>query len=508
MTDQQVDPADLTATTAADLAGRAWADRHRPLYHFVAPAGWLNDPNGLTHWRGTYHLFYQYNPIGPFHDKICWGHASSPDLVHWTDEPIALEPDTPPDADGCWSGVLVDDGGVPTLIYSGHRRDLGQMPCLAVGSPDLQRWTKDPGNPIIPERPPGLLITDYRDHCVWREGGRWRQLIGAGLAELGGIALLYESEDLRSWHYLGPLLSRADLIEGGLWTGAVWECVDLLRGTSTLPASDTLIFSVWAEDVTHYPVYVHGRYADGRLTVDTQPRHLDLGLNYFYAPQSLLDADGRRIMFGWAQEGRPESEILDLGWAGVLSLPRLIWRDDEGVLRQAPVPEVASLRVGAGCPRGVSVEPGTTLWLDDVATTLLDVEIELSWEAGSEAGIVLCATRDGAEETVLSVERVSESELRVQLDRSRASRTRRYDDRALGGPVPSYRPDGCRVRLLVDRSMIEIFVDDTPLSTRIYPSREDAVGLGLRAHATSPVRGMITWWPVAPVWDGPRTLRP
>ena len=105
---------------AMELAARAALDPHRPAFHFVAPAGWLNDPNGLTQRDGWYHLFYQYNPFAAVHDRIHWGHARSTDLMHWEHLPIALEPGDGPDVDGCWSGVLVDDDGVPTLVYSGR----------------------------------------------------------------------------------------------------------------------------------------------------------------------------------------------------------------------------------------------------------------------------------------------------------------------------------------------------------------------------------------------------
>ena len=86
-------------------------DPHRPRYHFLPPANWLNDPNGLIQWNGEYHMFYQYNPNGPFHGTIHWGHAVSADLVHWRHLPIALAPEPgTADEDGCWSGCAVDDG--------------------------------------------------------------------------------------------------------------------------------------------------------------------------------------------------------------------------------------------------------------------------------------------------------------------------------------------------------------------------------------------------------------
>ena len=165
---------------ATDLAARAALDPHRPAFHFVAPAGWLNDPNGLTQRDGWYHLFYQYNPFAAVHDRIHWGHARSTDLMHWEHLPIALEPGDGPDVDGCWSGVLVDDGGVPTLVYSG-RHDGIELPCVATGSADLLEWTTDAANPVIPAPPSDLDIVAFRDHCVWREPGSDGSRPGAGV---------------------------------------------------------------------------------------------------------------------------------------------------------------------------------------------------------------------------------------------------------------------------------------------------------------------------------------
>ncbi|HYH76017.1 MAG TPA: glycoside hydrolase family 32 protein, partial [Arthrobacter sp.] len=226
------------ATVPQDqLVARAEADAHRPRFHFVSPAGWLNDPNGVSQWNGTYHLFYQYNPEGAFHYRILWGHATSTDLVTWTDQPVALEPSAGPDTDGCWSGVLVNDGGTPTLVYSGRHGER-ELPCVAVGSPDLLTWSKAPENPVIPAPPAGVDVTAFRDHCVWREGSGWRQLVGSGIRGRGGTAFLYESADLRNWDYIGPLCigdASAGDPAATDWQGTMWECVDLFRaGTGVL----------------------------------------------------------------------------------------------------------------------------------------------------------------------------------------------------------------------------------------------------------------------------------
>ena len=90
-----------------------------PRLHVRPPSGWLNDPNGLCRVNGTYHVFFQHNPVSVQHGAICWGHMSSPDLLRWTEQPLALQPRPGAiDAAGCWSGCVVDDDGVPTAVYT------------------------------------------------------------------------------------------------------------------------------------------------------------------------------------------------------------------------------------------------------------------------------------------------------------------------------------------------------------------------------------------------------
>ena len=134
-----------------ELAG----DPHRPGYHFLAPANWMDDPNGVIQVGREYHRFYQWIPNspsrsgGPFH----WGHAVSEDLVRWRDLPVALSP-TPggPDQEGCWSGGAVINQGAPTIVYRG-RVDGGTAACLATSSDGLLTWKSTRTTPSSP-RPP------------------------------------------------------------------------------------------------------------------------------------------------------------------------------------------------------------------------------------------------------------------------------------------------------------------------------------------------------------------
>src|ERR1035437_1573465 len=95
-------------------------DPHRPQYHLLPAANWMNDPNAPIYWQGQYHMFYQFNPNGAFWGDMHWGHAVSADLVHWKHQPVAMAP-TPggADKDGVFSGCIVADRGVPTAIYTG-----------------------------------------------------------------------------------------------------------------------------------------------------------------------------------------------------------------------------------------------------------------------------------------------------------------------------------------------------------------------------------------------------
>ncbi|PZF86294.1 glycoside hydrolase family 32 protein [Jiangella anatolica] len=488
-------------STLGPSSALAAHDPQRPRFHFLPPAGWLNDPNGLTQWNGTYHLFYQHNPHAPVHERIHWGHATSADLVTWAHEPTALTPSAGPDEDGCWSGVLVDDGGTPTIVYSGHRGGR-ELPCVATGSADLRTWRKLPDNPVIAGPPDGLDLTAFRDHCVWREGGRWRQLIGSGIRGVGGAALLYESADLRRWEYVGPLLT-GDVTHGSTddlsWSGSMWECVDLFRlGPDGAAGADVLVASAWHEGATHYPLYWTGDYRGDRF----QPVHqgpLDLGGRYFYAPQSFRDEHDRRIMFGWLQEGRDESTVAAAGWSGVMSLPRVVTLGADGRPALAPAAEVTMLRtdpvtVAAG-PLG-DADP-RRLWLGDQ----FDVEARLVLDPGAAVDLVVRATEDGAERTVVTVSRAADGPGgRIAVDRAAGSLDPSVDATPRGGPVPLGPGGEVDLRVIVDHSAVEIFANGRALTTRVYPTRPDAGGVELRGRAGGSRVERAGAWRMTDIW--------
>jgi beta-fructofuranosidase len=472
-------------------------DPQRPCYHFLPPSNWLNDPNGLIQWNGEYHMFYQYNPNGPFHGSIHWGHAVSTDLVHWEHLPIALAPE-PGTADehGCYSGVAVDDGGVPTLIYSGNR-DRTQRMCLATSADGLLTWQKHPDNPLIPEPPPGLDLVEYRDHSVWREDGTWYQLMGAGIRGQGGTALLYRSRDLRSWEYLHPLCI-GDLHQStSIWTGSMWECPDFFQ----LGDRHVLIISVWDQDNLHYSAAMVGSYRDHRLFPDVEHK-LDYGDRHFYAPQSFTDAQGRRIIFGWVQEGRSVEAQLASGWSGVMSLPRVLSLGSDGQVCMQPAPELAALRGEHTHSAAIDVPAGQVVILPEISGDTLELDVELAPARAGLCGIVVRRSPDGTEQTQIAYDAALRQ---LVVDRTRSSLDLTTDHNLHAAPLTLGPDEPLRLRIFLDRSVLEVFANErVSITSRIYPTRADSLGVALLAEGGEARLNALDAWQVHPIWEAER----
>ena len=451
------------------------ADLHRPRYHFLPAANWLNDPNGLIQWQGQYHLFYQYNPNGAFHGTIHWGHAASRDLVHWTDLPIALAP-TPggPDQDGCYSGCAVDHDGVPTLIYTGIRPE---VQCLATSADNLVTWQKYPGNPVIAAPPAGYDVLGFRDPWVWREGEHWYALIGSGLKDVGGTAFLYRSPDLIDWTFLHPLCSgRSEE------TGTIWECPNFF------PLANQYVLLI-SPIPLRKSLYLMGAYRDHRFTPE-QTGVLDEG-GCYYAPQTLLDAQGRRLIWGWLREDRTLEACREAGWNGVMSLPRVLGLSPDGSLSVAPVPELAALRGRHLRVADQLLPPGGRNLLADVAGDCLELALEITPPRTDTVEVVVRQSPDGAEQTRLSYDASTEQ---LSVDRRRASQDQTTVRDVRGCPLRLAPGEPLKLRLFLDRSVLEVFANDrVALASRIYPSRPDSLGLALDARGEAHLHTMDVW---------------
>lgn len=491
----RLDNVSESAASALVQRKRLAGDPQRPRYHFLPPANWMNDPNGLIQWKGQYHLFYQYNPHGPIHENVHWGHAVSSDLVHWADLPIALTP-TPgrADADGCWSGSAIDNNGTPTLLYSGVHP---QVVCLVTSADDLLTWQYYPGNPVI-DGPPAELRTrtggHFRDPFVWKENNYWYLLMGSSIGGVGGTILLYRSVGLKHWEYLHPLLIGDARTRQPAWTGVIWECPNFL----TFGEQRVLLFSAQgAQDELLYPLYMTGTFWDEHFYPQTQGVLVHGG--YFYAPQVLRADQGRSIMWGWLMEGRSNVLSQEAGWAGVMSLPIMVGLLPEGDLSLEPAPELAKLREQHWHDDGLELSGARSFPLEDIQDDSLEILAAFEPGQNCEFGVKLRWSPDGQEQTLLVYQ--SESQ-QFSIEREQSSVNSEVD-RGNCSVVVEADPGGVlTLHIFLDRSVVEVFVNGRCyLASRIYPEHPDSLGLELFSRKGRVRVRSLDIWRMASIWN-------
>lgn len=323
----------------------------RPRLHLTARAGWVNDPLGLTFHEGRYHLFFQHLPDRLEWAPDChWGHATSDDLLHWQEHPVAV---TPEPGEGAWSGCLVvPEGGPATILYTSVDTAafaVGRVRAATTDDPSWKTWTR---GPVVAGLPEGVPAVTYRDPQVLRHGDRWRMIVGAGLADGTATALAYSSDDLTTWSYDGLLASRSGTTTAPVWTGDVWECPQLFE----LDGTWVLVVSVWSRDVTHYVAYATG-HLDGAVFEADAWHRLTYGPAY-YAAATFLDADAGRGLVHWLR-GVGDGKT----WAGAVSIPHAV-RLDGGRLVAEPHRSLTDRRGRASVLEGGTRQATTTAACD------------------------------------------------------------------------------------------------------------------------------------------------
>lgn len=384
-----------------------------PSLHIRPAKGWINDPNGVGKVDGRWHVFFQYNPNEPRHRNVHWGHWSSADLLHWQEHSIALRP-RPGEIDeiGCWSGALLIDDGVPTLCYTATPDEpANAVGTIAVGDATLENWTPatEPSAP-----PAGSYPDETRDPYPFEFQGKRYIAQGFGQAGAVGKVLSYDATDLHKWRELGVLLS-ADDPRTGLPHADIWECPNLL------PVDDMWVLFVSllipGTKIAQPVRWITGDLVDsdqGPKFVPFANGVLDLG-DGFYAPQAAVDDEGRALLWGWSWEIDRDDAWLDAhGWSGALTTPRELHVRD-GQLVVEPISEFTQLRAG---------QLGANWSISQAAAFEVNAE---------DAATLRCSDVEGGRDHI---------------------------DIPAGG------------RVLVDGSLVELFVDGTSYTTRIYPTAE------------------------------------
>lgn len=442
----------LGGLTAPGRAIAAETPQWRPLVRYTPAKNCINDPNGLVHHDGEYHLFCQHNPYGDQWGNMSWAHAVSTDLVHWQHLPVALEPDELGDI---YSGSAVVDhhdtsgffGGRPGLVAIYTSAGDTQQQSIAHSADRGRTWTKYAENPVIPN--PG--IEDFRDPKVfWHEPtGRWVLLLAAG-----DRVQIHGSPNLREWE----LLSEFGAEHGS--HGGVWECPDLFE----LPVDGDSSRASWVLIVSINPggpaggsatQYFTGDFDGTTFTADAasgQTRWVDRGSD-FYAPQSFSDVpDGRRLWLGWTSNWDYADKIPTDPWRGMMSTPRQLALASDGEaarLVQQPVDELAAVRGNRRAWSGVLTDGRG----GEFAGDSVDVQAHFQLDTATVVGLEVFAGPSGRTRVGYDV---AAGEL--FLDRADSGSTRISADFPARHGTPLTVADGVlSLRVVADRSCVEVF---------------------------------------------------
>ncbi|MGV6936766.1 GH32 C-terminal domain-containing protein [Paenibacillus sp. CMM36] len=477
-------------------------DRHRPQYHISPPAHWMNEPHAPIYFDGQYHLFYQHNPQGPFFHQIHWGHWVSQDLVHWRDLPVALAPEKDQLApDGIWSGsATYDADGLPVLFFTAGNDSASPNQSVALarstytldGNPDLVQWVKHP-EPLIVQKKGMGAFGDFRDPFVWKDDDGWYALVGSGIE--GGAALAFASQDMLNWTYKGPFF-KAD-IQKFPYLGPIWELPVLLPLGSDKQGVNKhlLLVSPVGKGADVEVFYWIGQLDKQNLSFipdQEEPQLIDVGDFHFTGPSGMVDPKtGRNIVFTIAQGDRTSEMEYKSGWAHNGGLPLSVYLRDDGRLGIEPIQELQSLRG----PKRLSLRDQslaeTNVQLRNVHGDMLEIQLELEPGSAKKFGIKVRCTPDGEEETLLYYDW---NQALLMVDRSKTTLHPGEKCGGIQGGKLELLGENLKLHIYLDRSMVEAYASGLKsLTTRVYPSRMDALGLEIWGDGEPFVKSLDIW---------------
>lgn len=423
-------------------------DPYRQKVHLEPDKGFLNDPNGLVHFKGSFYVFHQWNRMACDRSYKEWGLFTSKDLAFWERRGTAIVPDTLFDKDGVYSGSAFVESDCLHIFYTGNSRDdLGkrtpyQCHCVSKDAKTFLKMT----NPLLP---PNGYSEHFRDPMVFKRSGAWWMIVGAqDCADNGNIAV-FRSSDLNKWDFKGNMLEQP--------LDNMCECPGLQR----IGDVDVLIASPQRKEVrdgelkvvSRRSCYCIGKFNDleARFQPSSPMIPLDLGPDY-YAPQMMRVEDGRVLMLAWmsgmTQEDEKACPTVHNGYIHCLTFPRELTLEN-GRLYQKPVDEISLLR----CSEEIELSEGTYSHIPDACELIWNCtspETDKSIEIG---GLCSMHFKSGAEELV--------------VERLAVEGNKRWSKTLSLKSVTS-------LRMIWDISSIELFLNDGSivLSMRAYSTLE------------------------------------
>jgi beta-fructofuranosidase len=481
-----------------NAARRDFSDRHRPIYHYVNPEGVLNDPNGLCYWQDRWHLFYQAYP--PEDTRQHWGHAISDDLIHWRDLPYCIYPDP---EECCFSGSTLVEADRVIAMYHGTK--VGNMVATS-SDPLLLNWQKVANKAVIPMGPD--LPYSVFDPCIWRQGDFYYSLSGGVQYEGPGdkpvaADFLFRSSDLEHWEYLHPFVENDRFTRVG----------DDGACPYFWPIGDKHILLFFSH--INGGQYLIGNYDTSRqkfvVTNGGGFNFGPVGPAGVHAPSATPWGDDVMVIFnvnaGWKSDG----------WNQIMSLPRQLSLGERDELLMKPAGEIESLRSAREVPvvlalpantdvavpsaSGDAIEIVATIEVQDAKMVQISV---LSAPALEETTVIrFYPNRGHRDRTVVDGKPVwLPNNSLISLDTSLSSVGDVPVRAAETAEVRIDRDEPVRLRIFVDRSIVEVFVNDRQcVATRVYPTRDDSTHVFMRAQGGNARIADLCVYDMASIYD-------
>ena len=449
-------------------------EQYRPQVHFSPEANWINDPNGMVYNNGIYHLFFQYHPNSTIWGPMHWGHATSTDLIHWKQEPIAIYPDS---IGTIFSGSAVLDkgntsglgkNGLAPLVAIFTQHEMGgekagrndfQTQSIAFSNDDGKTWTKYESNPVL--KNPG--IKDFRDPkvCWFEPQKKWIMTLATK-----DIITFYSSPDLKNW------IKESEFGAGRGAHGGVWECPDLIELEGNGLKRWVLIVNLnpGGPNIGSGTQYFVGDFDGHTFTSQqTDTRWLDYGPDN-YAGITWSNTGKRKILIGWMSNWMYANQVPTEKWRNAMTLPRDLKLENVGneiYVTSQPVSELIKIQSKPNVIKNVRVSESIDL-INKTGVLKFPCRLDLSLEELTDFSLVL--SNDIGEELLIGYDSKKQQYF---IDRTKSGKSDFKDGFAAKHVAPRFETDKkMEITLILDISSVELFADDglTVMTEIFFPT--------------------------------------
>jgi len=458
----------------SSYAQQVYKEMHRPQVHFSPREKWINDPNGMVYHNGIYHLFFQYYPDSTVWGPMHWGHATSKDLIHWQQQPIALYPDS---LGYIFSGSAVVDknntsgfgktGQAPLVAIFTHHDPRGekegrnnfQNQSIAYSLDNGKTWTKYAGNPVL--KNPG--ITDFRDPKVmWYESQKkWIMTLATK-----DCITFYSSPDLKNWKKESEFGKELGA------HGGVWECPDLFSLNDNGKQVWVLIVNLnpGGPNGGSATQYFMGNFNGSKFTpMDSKTRWLDYGPDE-YAGITWSNTGSRKLFLGWMSNWLYANVVPTATWRNAMTIPRELKLKRIGreiYVASTPVTELNGIRLNPVAWQNIQVKNSFDVSAK-AGKIKLPGRLDMNLEKLNDFSVIL--SNDAGEEVAIGYDNKQQQYF---IDRTKAGKTNFQKDFAGRFVAPRLSKAGnMDISLIIDDSSIELFADNglTVMTAIFFPT--------------------------------------